>query len=85
MNAFPPVAGKAAIASTGVWGSALAAFIPIASLIGDALGHSSDPKLVMIGSVLAACLGLYGRITATAPIVGVISGVPPLPPGTTAG
>ena len=85
MSSFFPVAGKAAIASTGVWGSALAAVIPVASLIGDALGHSTDPKLAMVGSVLAALLGLYGRVTATAPIVGVISGVPPLPPGTSAG
>jgi hypothetical protein len=63
---------KPAIASTGVWGAIIAAGIPIISMIADSMGHSVDPKLQAAGSILGGLLALYGRISATSQITGVM-------------
>jgi Phage tail lysozyme len=63
---------KPAIASTGVWGSIISIGVPFLSQIADTLGHSVDPKLQAIGSILGGLLALYGRVSATAQITGVL-------------
>lgn len=63
---------KTALASTGIWGGIIAAGIPLASLLSDSLGHSVDPKLQMAGSIIGGLVAIYGRMTATTQITGII-------------
>jgi hypothetical protein len=65
-------AGKAAINSTTIWGSILAGGSPLVSIVLDQMGHSTNPNIVSAGSIIGALLAIYGRVTATAPVTGII-------------
>lgn len=63
---------KPALASSGVWGGIIAAGVPLLSQLSDYMGHSVDPRLQLAGSVIGGLLAIYGRVTAAAPVSGVL-------------
>jgi hypothetical protein len=63
---------KAAIASTGVWGALIAMAMPILNQVAVGMGDSVDPKIQAAGVIIGGLLSIYGRVTATAKVTGVL-------------
>lgn len=63
---------KPAIASTGVWGGIIAMGVPLLGQLAAYMGTSIDPRLQLAGTVIGGLLAIYGRVTATGPVTGVL-------------
>jgi hypothetical protein len=63
---------KPAIASVGVWGSIISIVAPFVGILIQAMGASTNVWIAGAAGIFGAIMSLYGRVTATQTISGVV-------------